>query len=226
MIRKLKSKFPHTPYAPVWDISLGLYKWEEKDKIDTIREFLLSKEEEILDLEYNRDAGTGLGEDSVTTRFGKYNLFNFQDKCSEIGDLFEWLQRAYLNFIAEDGTDFMPLKIISWFNIIKKGQEIKEHSHGAGETGYLSGNMHLDDYPSTTQYREREMRVNITNEIGGLTFFPSYVNHSVAEWVEDSPRVSLAFDLYLDMPPYYFMEDMNSVQFMDPGTSKRLTGPS
>ena len=120
----------------------------------------------------------------------------------------------------------MPLKIISWFNIIKKGQEIKEHSHGAGETGYLSGNMHLDDYPSTTQYREREMRVNIPNEIGGLTFFPSYVNHSVAEWVEDSPRVSLAFDLYLDMPPYYFMEDMNSVQFMDPGTSKRLTGPS
>ena len=28
------------------------------------------------------------------------------DECSEIGDLFEWLQRAYINFIAEDGTDF------------------------------------------------------------------------------------------------------------------------
>ena len=58
MIYKLKSKRPGSPYAPSWDISLGSYQWEDSEKIKTIKEFLLSKEEEILKLEVNQDAGT------------------------------------------------------------------------------------------------------------------------------------------------------------------------
>ena len=227
MIYKLKSKRPGSPYAPSWDISLGSYQWEDSEKIKTIKEFLLSKEEEILKLEVNRDAGTGLGEESVTTRYGRYNVFGLGEECPEINNLFKFIQKSYLEFIKEDDTMLLPLKIVCWYNIIRKGQEIKEHSHGAGEIIYLSGNMHLDNYDSVTRYVERGMDCCMPNIAGGLTIFPSYVSHSVAEWQNDYPRLSLAFDLYIDIQPYYPSadEDGHPITFMNFDILNQLADP-
>ena len=90
---RLKSEHPISPYAPVWNAPIGFAQWEESDKVDTIREFLLDKEKKIInDLPYRNDGRTGLDANNVTTRHGRFNTFEFKDECPEIGDLLKWLK--------------------------------------------------------------------------------------------------------------------------------------
>ncbi len=79
-ITRLKSQQPVTPYAPSWDAPLGFAQWDQKDKIDTIRNFLIEKEEEVLKLPWQGQGRTGLDEDKVTTRYGRYHVFDFADE--------------------------------------------------------------------------------------------------------------------------------------------------
>ena len=58
---RLKSEHPISPYAPVWNTPIGFAQWEETNKVDIIREFLLDKEKKIInDLPYRNDGRTGL----------------------------------------------------------------------------------------------------------------------------------------------------------------------
>ena len=224
-IHRLKSAHPISPYAPEWNIPIGIDQWTEFEKIDTIKDFLLSKEEEILKLDILDDARTGLGENDVTTRYGHYNLFDFANECPEIGDLLNFLRTSWFDFIRQDSTTPYPLNIICWYNIIRKGQEIKLHRHSADETTYLSGNMHLDSYDTLTTYEHMEMDMAVPNVKGGVTFFPGYVEHYVPIYEGDTPRVSLAFDLYIHLPPMFSARnDLKHLMFINNELMQRLTG--
>ena len=84
MIYKFKSEHPMTPYAPSYDYIITQSVWDESDKIDTIRNFLLSKEKDILKLDFNSDGGTGLDNSSITTRHSNYNVFDYGScTCNE-----------------------------------------------------------------------------------------------------------------------------------------------
>lgn len=224
-INKMKSLHPLNPYAPTWDISLGITQWMQSSKIDTIRQFMLDKEEYILSLDLNNDAGTGLTKESITTRHGKYNLFDFVEECLELKELLEFLQISYLEFVEADNTQpYFPLDIVCWFNIIRKGEKINIHRHGTTESAYLSGNMHLDRYSSSgTHYTHFDMTKDLPNLKGGLTIFPNWVAHWVDTWKEDIPRVSLAFDLYINQYPYYGCAIPTKLPFLDEQTFIRLT---
>ena len=213
---RMKSAQAMSPYAPSWDAAIGIDQWQNTKKIDTIRNFLLSKEEDILKLEVQNDALTGLGKNDVTTRYGKYNLFDFAEECPEINDLLIFLRRSWFEFIQKDFTTPYPLHLTCWYNIIRKGQEIKMHRHCAGEMTYLSGNMHLDDYDTMTTYEHMEMSLSLPNIKGGVTFFPGYVEHYVPIYEGEEPRVSLAFDLYIFLPPFMGVQDhLQHRKFMD-----------
>ena len=216
-ILRLKSEHPISPYAPIWNAPIGFAQWEETDKVDTIREFLLVKEKQILiDLPYRNDGRTGLDSNNVTTRHGRFNTFEFKDECPEIGDLLKWLKFCYFNYIMQDGTRPYNLRIGSWFNVIRKGDCITKHRHSAMFSAYLSGNMHLDDYETCTYYEHMEQGQEVSNFKGGMTLFPSYVEHAVPEYTGTTPRVSIAFDLYLDLPPYYSVgENIISEEFFN-----------
>jgi hypothetical protein len=43
---------------------------------------------------------------------------------------------------------------------------------------------------------DQQVKVGFENVKGGLTFFPSYVLHSVPKHEENNKRVSIAFDLF------------------------------
>lgn len=201
-IFKIKSRLPMTEYAPYWDISVGIKRWEEEDKVDVIRNWLIANEDRIKK-EYPalHDGGTGLGQSSVTSRFGRYNLFDFANECPELGDLLNFIRRTWIEFVERDQTPFLDLDIVCWYNIVRENQAITEHSHGAIPTGYLSGNMHLDDYETRTLYRTPFLAQNympIQNMKGGVSLFPSYVFHKTDEYKDTSkPRLSIAFDLRL-----------------------------
>ena len=96
----------------------------ESNKIDTIREFLLSKEEYVLSLPYMADGLTGLGADKTTTRFGRYHIEDWIDECPEIKEMYDFIRQSYLDFIHADQTVPFDLLYTSWYNIMTSGDKI------------------------------------------------------------------------------------------------------
>ena len=192
---RFKSSHPMTPYAPSYDYLLTQSVWDEPDKVDIIRNFLLSKEKEILKLDYNNNAGTGLDSSSVSTRHGNYNVFDFVDECPELQDLLEFIKECYWNYIEQDNTQDFALKINSWFNVLYKGQKMTYHNHNPRQSAYLSGNIHLDDYHTKTNYSYMIDRLSVDNIKGGVVLFPSVVFHGTDVYNGEKPRVSIACEL-------------------------------
>lgn len=225
-IRKIRNPLPATHYAPYWDFSIGTAQWGEFEKADKIRQWLLDHEEEILKkYPLMHDGNTGLGEESVTSRFGQYNLFDFADEVPELNDLKKFIQLSYLDFVTMDYTPITNLHIVSWFNILHTGQEIKEHLHNSNFDCYLSGNLHLDDYKTMTNYKcpfEVGKSHSIGNVKGGLTIFPSCVMHWSDKHEETTRRVSIAFDLRPEITQGEAIKNLNARPFMNPEIYKNL----
>ena len=97
--------------------------------------------------------GTGLGPDDVTTRFGLYNVFDRYKDVPEVIGLLKFLQYSYLQYVLTQQVELKELKIVCWANVMKQGQKMESHAHGSQPDSYLSGNVHLDEYPSKTTYR-------------------------------------------------------------------------
>jgi len=217
-IQKIRSMLPATHYAPYWDVSIGTSKWQDFEKIDTIKKWLLNNEQRFID-EYPvmHDGNTGLGDESVTSRFGRYNLFDFANELPELNDLKQFLQFSYLDFVTLDHTPITDLYIVCWFNILKEGEEIKEHLHNSTFDCYLSGNMHLDNYNTLTKYKvpyERFTSHDFTNEKGGLTIFPSCILHWSDKHLENNKRISIAFDLRTEFGAKDAVKNLNARPFM------------
>jgi hypothetical protein len=217
-IRKLRNSLPATHYAPYWDFSIGNVEWDQLEKADKIRNWLIDNEEEFLKkFPVMHDGNTGLGEESITSRFGQYNLFDFSDEIPELNDLKKFLQLSYLDFVTMDNTPITDLHIVCWFNILHTGQEIKEHLHNSNFDCYLSGNLHLDNYKTMTNYKspfEIGQRHSIANIKGGLTIFPSCVMHWSDKHEEPDRRVSIAFDLRPSIIQDDTIKNLNARPFM------------
>ena len=200
MIARLKSLHPYTEYAPSWDIPLYMNVLQNYDIVDNVRNWLIENEQKFLDLPVHNDGGTGLGEDSVTSRFSTYNLFDYTDQCPELAEVLDFFRFSYVDFMDKEHNYNRELDFMCWFSIIRPGEEIKIHKHGSGPDVYLSGNLHLDDYDTETFYLSPYDEQNghaLPNQKGGLTLFPSYVSHGATKYEGDSLRVSIAFDLRL-----------------------------
>lgn len=213
---RLKSLHPVTEYSPQWNIPLYQAAWNEFDKIDTIREGLIRNEKNFLELEYHQDGGTGLGKDSVTSRFGRYNLFDYTDEVPELATLLTFLRKTYVNFIQEDQSSLRDCEIACWFNILRSGEHIAEHCHGSGHDAYLSGNFHLETYETETYYKspfDLTLGAPFPNNKGVVTLFPSYLTHGTTQFNSDELRVSIAFDLRLTTTPHN--KDLKCIPFLN-----------
>ncbi len=225
-IRKIRNPLPGTHYAPYWDFSVGQARWEEFEKIDKIRNWLIDNEQRILkEYPVMHDGNTGLGNESVTSRFGQYNLFDFAKDLPELNDLKKFLQFSYLDFVTLDHTPITDLHIVCWFNILTTGQEIKEHLHNSNFDCYLSGNMHLDDYNTLTKYKvpyEIGTSYDVINAKGGFTLFPSCLMHWSDKHLEEQKRVSIALDLRPAITVNDAIKNLNARPFMNPEIYQEL----
>ena len=225
-IFKIKSQLPITDYAPSWNISIGNTVWEDGDKIDAIRNWLLANEDMIKKNYPISTIGgdTGLGPNSISSRIGMYNLFDFAEELPELNDLLKFLQTSYIDFVKSEYASVYDLSLVSWANILRDGENIREHVHSASSISYLSANLHLDNYPTQTIYKSPYERFNdfgFDNIKGGLTIFPSYVPHTTSEYTNsDVPRVSIAFDLRL---PQTIPSDQPRQDFMNRIIFEQLT---
>ena len=218
IIRK-RNILPKTDYSPVFDISFGISQFD-KTKTKIIKKFLLDKEKYIIEnFPSTHSGGTDVSSDSITNRFGSYNLFDFNEECTELKDFFKFLQESYLKFVILDGHEIIDIDIVCWFNVVRKGQDISAHHHSAGNysEGYLSGNVHLDEYKTITKYYcpyDIQVLYGFANVRGGLTIFPSWMLHGTDIHNEDIERVSIAFDLRPTSLNQDQVKKLNGVEFI------------
>lgn len=199
MIKFFSSKHPTNEFAPSWHIPMynELFSLSE---CDPLKKWLLDNQEEFLKYPTNTVGDTGLASNSITARLGSYNLFDYRDQCEHIDTLYNFIQTLYLDFVTRKGAAIRNCDIIGWFNVLEKGDKIKPHHHGATADTYISGNMHLDDYNTHTLYvspYDNQQVLADPNKKGNVTLFPTYLEHCTTEHNDDTPRVSIAFDIVL-----------------------------
>jgi len=214
-IVRMESISPLTEFAPTWNIPIGVKKFESDICLTDIKEFLLSKEKEIIsNISYDYDGTTKLSSNSVTGRFSHYNFLNFKNECPAIENLLKFFQKSYLEYIESEELLPRDTEIVCWFNALRKGEKVHEHNHGAGNDVYLSGNFILEDHKTSTHYKcpyDRDVVISIPNLKGILTIFPSFVYHYSDVYEDDGIRHSIAFDIRI--PGIQESKDRQAITF-------------
>lgn len=204
MLHNFSSIDPLTPFTPTWNINLWLTTYENKENLYIMKDWIEQNapiiKERHKDKERN-DGGTGLGNDSLTSNFQYFDLFDETKDIDAFVDYKLFVKDEYKKFCKELDVNNEICILKSWANIVHTGQKIKKHNHGATHFSYLSGNGHLEDYETSTVYFnpfDNAVRYTIPNRQGGLTFFPSYLYHASTEHVADNDRFSVAFDILVE----------------------------
>lgn len=216
-ILKMTSIPPMTEYAPSWDYSFYVSRWSSNEAdVDVIRNWLLENENKIIQsLEYDYDGNTGLGKDSITGRFSKYNLFEFSQELPELTLLLDFIRESYIDFMTQENNPVRETELVSWYNVLRDGDQVKEHNHGAGHDVYISGTFSLDNYTTHTNFKcpyDRDIVLPIPNLKGLLTLFPSCIPHYSDVHTGDTERLTIAFDIRI--PGIQESKDRRAIKFI------------
>jgi len=205
---EIESIEPANFIAPHWKFHLWFYSLNDTDFLGKLKQILLEEEKNIIKTypAFN-DGGTGLGFETVTSRYNTFNLFRISR--SEIKNLKNYIGlefKKYLESIQFEGNlDFSPM-INCWFNVMDPGQSINLHSHNLSNTSFISGHITISCEDSYTYYITpyTKDRLEFVNNPGEGIFFPSYIEHGTSAHKGLEKRITLAFDLY------YNVEQANS----------------
>jgi len=201
MLNLIQSMEPLTEVAPVWNIPVWTAVYPNTKNLDKMRIWIIENEPRLIEkyktYDVRNDGGTGLGLESLTAQYNKFNLFSETQDVEEFQDLLQFIRSEYVKFMEEMKFAVRDCLLYSWANVMRSGQSVDRHNHGATHYAYLSGNMHFDNYETTTTYYNPygEVHYDFANVKGGLTFFPSYLPHGTNKHMEEQNRVSMAFDL-------------------------------
>jgi hypothetical protein len=208
--KRFSSGLPLTPYAPTWDFRVGTTLCENID-VKSLSQFLLKKEKEVKKLpvqfyEKNKvfDGYTGLGSNSTTSRSNQYNILTWNH--SEILKLKQNIIENIICYNNECGNQTPDnLKIQCWYNVLRYGQKIKPHQHSTRPFCYLSGHFNVKVENTSTVYMSPINQlndpdvINIKNQNGEMTIFPSYIFHYTTPHYSFKPRITIAFDVAIPL---------------------------
>ncbi len=205
---------PISPFAPSWRFFIA-EKIISSIDCNRLKDYLLSKQSDILDIKYNiNDGGTGLGDDSTTARYRSYNVMEWdQPDISILKKEISIMHGMYYRDIVDRPTPEISLG--GWMNIMKRGDRIKRHIHGFSNKTYMTGHFTVSCDNTKTVYNnpyehwnEDELLLRIedgeeyndslyasTNTEGQLTLFPGYVPHFTTEHKSNTDRITLAFEI-------------------------------
>lgn len=135
------------------------------------------------------DGDTGLGYDCLTSRFYHFNVLEWWG----MGRLKREIKKCYNLYTISDEK---CLFVQCWANVMRKGQQIKPHSHRSYSDvlkySAVSGNLFISSDELTQTYYEG---TPIENKVGRMVLFPSNVIHWTSEYSGSSERISIAFDI-------------------------------
>ena len=148
----------------------------------------------------NSDGNTGLGANSLTSRNGHYNLLDWKESKNLINSI----KKTYINYTKNKD----PIYIHCWANVMRKGDQIKEHHHGMYPYTFdhLSGHLGIMvDDTTSTYYRIYNKILKEKNEKGKISFFSSVYPHWTDQYNGNSTRITIAFDI---RTPWQFNTDI------------------
>jgi hypothetical protein len=135
------------------------------------------------------DGGTGLGTNSLTSRFYHFNVLSWFGTRK----LKKYIRRGYDQY---NGVKNAPAYVQCWANVMRKGDAIKAHKHmnlDLSPLHALSGHLCVKVDGSTNTYYER---TPIQNRNGQMILFPSTLLHWTDRYMGDDERITIAFDVY------------------------------
>ena len=198
----MKSGFKKTPFA----IDYTFYVFENIiNDVDfsAVSKIIKSKEKKIIrsSPKSSGDGNTGLGNDSLTSRFGYFNVLKWKEPdIQKIKDhIIDNVSKFYNRILQEKPTD---LKIQCWANVMRKGQQIKPHVHDTSNNCLLGGHICVDVDNTSTHYinpfkyfsGDNQETYSSKNEVGKITLFSDNIPHYTDE-VISKDRVTIAFDI-------------------------------
>lgn len=206
-IVKFKSEPGRTFFAPEFDYTIFETQTFEVD-FKELAKLLLSKEKEVLELPLSTvsgDAYTGLKKDSTTTRFDKYNVLKWEgENIKHIKGNIISFHNHILKYFNQPPVN--ELYIQCWYNVMRKGEQIKPHLHNIGPNCYLGGHICVQCDDTSTHYINPINQINdpmtysSKNDVGKMTIFPDNVPHYTDIHNSDKERITIAFDLLIENP--------------------------
>ena len=155
--------------------------------------------------------GTGLSENSLTARYPYFNVLRFDFH------LVSKLKTAIFNGIktilsVSDNTNWREtLYAKSWFNVLRKDEGMNTHSHGYNKNSLYGFHLIIGAKETFTSYyhpiKFQDAAFHVPNKIGYLTLFPSFIPHSVSHNGYETPRITIAGDVF---PSTWLVKDSNN----------------
>jgi len=194
-----KSDPPQSPFAPTWDYTIG----EKQIDIDCeqLKNIILEKEKEIKEeFPASSDGNTGLGPDSLTSRFRHFNVLSWgYEVTDQLHEEIKKFHKQYYRSLFGAFATPPKLNIRCWANVLRKGERIKQHWHSIHPHTYLGGHLTVTATDTKTiyvhPYDDISRKYEAENVPGKLTLFPNYLPHYTTVNQYDSPRITIAFDL-------------------------------
>jgi hypothetical protein len=204
---RFKSQPKISPIAPEWNYFLfetiidGV-DWQK------VAEIVLRKEKEIVEQfpfstkGGSADAYTGLGPNSLTSRYEDFNVFEWQEP--EIRKVFHAIRYYHDILISKIGIEKIPdLYVQCWANVMRKGQKIEKHIHDISPYTYLGGHITVQCENTKTIYVNPINQINdwdehkSENKVGKLTLFQNNIPHYTSMHEGEKERISIAFDIVI-----------------------------
>jgi hypothetical protein len=201
-IINFKSETRKTPFAPEWNYYL-IEDYVMGVDLNNISKFLQKKKKDVLKLPVHSDGYTGLGETSTTARHRHFNVFSFKNKeIMKLKNKIILLHDVFLKTlkIPNQGS----LYIGGWYNVMEKGQKIFPHLHDVSPYTYLGGHISIQCENTSTYYINPVNQLNepevyqSKNKNGKITLFQNCIPHYTDIHNSDTPRITIAFDIYKD----------------------------
>ena len=197
-----KSEPPLTPFAPSSAHYITVKRIFSEKECKEWNDYLLEQEPILLD-KFRTSSGdgyTGLGDNSITSRYSHFNLLKFDFH------LIPKLKTEILNGIKSilsisGNTDWQGILYAnSWFNVMRQGESMNAHLHSYHKNTFYGFHVTINAFETFTSYyhpiKFREEAFHTPNKIGYLTLFPHFIPHGVSPNKYETSRITLAGDIF------------------------------
>jgi len=199
-VYQFKTIKSNNPFAPEFVYTILEGECFSVQQCSDIKQYLLEKESYLLKKLNNKqsfDGNTGLGNNSITSKFPYFNIFDFDHYMTSIirSKLLE-LFSDVLNI--HNSSWHSNLYVQSWFNVMRSGQKINFHTHGVNEDILYGFHITICTEDTKTIYHnpfDHRQIIEIENKPGYITLFPNFLPHQTSTYNGNDVRISIAGDL-------------------------------
>ena len=197
-----KSNPPLTPFAPSYAHYITDKRIFSEKECKEWNDYLLEQEPILLNkfTTSTGDGFTGLGDNSITSRYGHFNLLKFDFHL--VPKLKKAIHDGIKTILSVSGNSNWQetLYANSWFNVLRREEGMNMHSHGYSKYTFYGFHVSINAIETITSYyhpiKFQTEAFHVPNKIGYLTLFPGFLPHGVTPNRYETPRISIAGDIY------------------------------